>query len=85
MAGTAGREYVKMQIDYLPEFELDGILRAINAAKLKLVSAGIDPGLLFRNDSEYLSAVPGMTESIIEGMNTPLSECVPLSEVFPDV
>ena len=40
MAGTASREYVKTQIDYLPEFELDGILRAINAAKLKLVSAG---------------------------------------------
>jgi len=85
MAGTASREYVKTQIDYLPECNLDEILRAINAVKLRLVSKGVDPSLLFKNDSEYLNAIPGMTESIIEGMNTPLSECVPLSEVFPDV
>lgn len=29
----------------------------------------------------YLSSVPGMTEKIREGLNTPLSECVPESEV----
>ena len=29
----------------------------------------------------YLSSMPGIKESIIEGLNTPLSECVPESEV----
>ena len=29
----------------------------------------------------YLSSVPNMKERIIEGMNTPISECVPENEV----
>lgn len=29
----------------------------------------------------YLSGIPAMKEKIIEGMNTPLDECVPESEV----
>lgn len=29
----------------------------------------------------YLSSVPNMKEHIIEGMNTPISECVPEDEV----
>lgn len=33
----------------------------------------------------YLQVVPGISESIKKGMETPLSECVPLSEVWPDV
>ncbi|MCL2054585.1 MAG: hypothetical protein FWG90_09185 [Oscillospiraceae bacterium] len=51
MAGTASREYVKAQIDYLPEAQLDGILRAINAAKLKLVSDGVAPAGMSENDN----------------------------------
>ena len=29
----------------------------------------------------YLQSVPGMTESILEGLNTPISDCVPENEV----
>lgn len=29
----------------------------------------------------YLSSIPGMKERIIEGMNTPVSECKPKNEV----
>ena len=29
----------------------------------------------------YLTSVPGMKEAIVDGMKTPLSECVPESEV----
>jgi hypothetical protein len=29
----------------------------------------------------YLMGMPGMTESIIEGVNTPLSECVEIDEL----
>lgn len=29
----------------------------------------------------YLSSVPGMKETIAEGLHTPLSECIPESEV----
>lgn len=29
----------------------------------------------------YISSVPGLKEHLIEGMNTPLSECVPEEEV----
>lgn len=29
----------------------------------------------------YLSSIPGMKEEIIEGLNTPISECVPADKV----
>ena len=32
-------------------------------------------------ETMYLSSIPGMKEKIIEGMNTPVSECVPEDEV----
>ncbi|MCL2054573.1 MAG: hypothetical protein FWG90_09125 [Oscillospiraceae bacterium] len=85
MAGTASREYVKTQIDYLPEAQLDEILRAINAVKLRLVSKGVDPDLLFKDDTEYLSAVPGMVDKILASAAEPLSDCVHWSEVILDV
>ncbi|MCL2260004.1 MAG: hypothetical protein FWC15_01460 [Fibromonadales bacterium] len=37
------------------------------------------------DDSTYLSSIPGMMDSIEEGVNTPLSECVPLEKVWADV
>jgi len=42
-------------------------------------------GLLETDDSTYLNSIPGMAASIQEGINTPIEECVPLSEVWPDV
>ena len=32
-------------------------------------------------ESLYLSSVPGMKEKLLDGKNTPLSDCVPESEV----
>ena len=29
----------------------------------------------------YLMSIPGMEEEIVEGMNTPLEDCVPADEV----
>jgi CRISPR/Cas system-associated exonuclease Cas4 (RecB family) len=40
---------------------------------------------LTMDDDAYLSSIPGMMDSIREGVNTPLSECVPIEEVWPDV
>lgn len=40
---------------------------------------------LFIDETDYLSSVPGMVDVIKDGMNTPLSECVPLSEVWSNV
>jgi hypothetical protein len=37
------------------------------------------------DDSAYLSSIPGMMDSIEEGVNIPLSECVPLEKVWTDV
>jgi hypothetical protein len=39
----------------------------------------------FSDDSAYLASIPGMSNSIRDGVNTPLSECVPLEKVWPDV
>ena len=37
------------------------------------------------DDFTYLSSIPGMMDSINEGVATPLNECIPLEEVWPDV
>ncbi len=37
------------------------------------------------DDTEYLMSIPGMADKIKDGMNTPISECVPLADVWPDV
>ena len=33
----------------------------------------------------YLISIPGMMASIQEGRETPLAECVPISEIWPDI
>jgi hypothetical protein len=71
------REYVKIQIDTLPENALKKLAEFITFQRFTLG--------LFDNDTDYLMSIPGMAESIKEGANTPLSECVPLSDVWDDV
>jgi len=71
------REYVKTQIDTLPEGAIERVIEFISFQKYSLG--------LFDNDTDYLMSVPGMAEKIKNGLNTPLSECVPLSEVWADV
>ncbi len=71
------REYIISELDTLPESALDKVQEFILFQKFSL---GI-----FEDDTEYLNAIPGMKESILKGKATPLSDCVPLSEVWPDV
>jgi hypothetical protein len=71
------REYLKREIDVLPESVIEKIQEFISFQKY---ITGI-----FDNDTDYLNSIPGMSESILEGINTPLSECISLSEVWPDV
>ena len=41
--------------------------------------------ILEMDDTTYLNSIPGMTDSIKDGIKTPLSECVSLSDVWADV
>ncbi|MDR2527535.1 MAG: hypothetical protein LBD04_00755 [Synergistaceae bacterium] len=71
------RESVKDKIDALPEEALYAVRDFILFQKYRDV--------LEIDDSTYLNAIPGMMRSIKEGIDTPVSECVPLSEVWPDI
>ena len=71
------REYVVAQINTLPDSVVEKVQDFIAYQKFSMG--------LYDSDDEYLASIPGMTESIREGLATPLSECVPLSEVWPDV
>ena len=73
----SNREYVKEQIDTLPEIAIERVIEFISFQKYSLG--------LYENDTEYLSSIPVMVDKIKAGLNTPLSECVPLSEVWSDV
>ena len=70
------RDYVKKQIDILPESVIEKMIEFISFQKYSLG--------LCDDDTDYLTSVPGMADKIKSGMNTPLSECVSLSEVWPD-
>ena len=37
------------------------------------------------DETEYLMSIPGMKDVIIEGINTPLSECLEESDLWADV
>jgi hypothetical protein len=71
------REYIINQLDTLPESALDKVREFISFQRYSL---GI-----FENDTDYLNSIPGMAESIRAGIDTPLSECEYISEVWPDV
>jgi len=49
-----------------------------------LLSPVIDPAD-FDNDTDYLNAIPGMAESLIEARNAPASERIPIEDIWPDV
>jgi len=73
----SNREYVIEQINILPDNVIDKIQEFIEYQKF---SIGI-----FDSDDEYLASIPGMTESIKDGLATPLTDCVPITGVWPDV
>ena len=62
------REYVKIQIDTLPDNVVDKVQEYI---EFQLYCLEIP-----KSDTEHLKSIPGMMESIEEGMATPLSECL---------
>jgi hypothetical protein len=70
-------EYVKNQLDLLPESAIEKIIEFISFQRFTLG--------LYDDDTDYLMSTPNMADKIKDGMNTPLSECVPLSEVWGDV
>jgi hypothetical protein len=68
------REYAKTQIDILPESAIEKVVEFINFQRFTLG--------LYEDDTDYLMSIPGMVDKINDGVNTPLSECVSLSEVW---
>ncbi|MDR1320932.1 MAG: hypothetical protein LBK56_05850 [Gracilibacteraceae bacterium] len=71
------RDYAKAQIDTLPDGVLEKVLEFISFQKYSLG--------LHDNDTDYLTSIPGMSDKIRAGLNTPLVDCASLSEVWPDV
>ena len=67
------REHVKIQTDTLPEPVLEKVLEFISFQKFSHD--------LYDSDDEYLDSIPSMTEIIKEGLATPISECISLSDV----
>ena len=37
------------------------------------------------DNATYLNTIPGMADSIKDGIETPISDCVPISSVWADV
>ena len=71
------RDMIKQAIDLLPEDSLLTVQDFVMFQKYK--------NLLLLSDAEYLASIPGMTNSIKEGIETPVSDCVRSQEVWPDV
>ena len=71
------RESLKTEIDTLSEDALREVRNFLLFQKYR--------DLLETDDNTYLNAIPGMADSIKDGIKTPLSECVSLSGVWADV
>jgi len=71
------RESVKSEIDTLPNDVLYAVRDFLMFQKYR--------DILAMDDNAYLSTIPEMADSIKEGIETPLSECIPLCDVWPDV
>jgi hypothetical protein len=73
----SNRDYVKTQIDTLPENIIEKVVEFISFQKFNLG--------MYDNDTDYLNSVFGMADKIALGMDTPISECIPLSDVWMDL
>jgi len=71
------RESVKSEIDMLSDDVLYAVRDFILFQKYR--------DIFEMGDTAYLNSIPGMADSIKEGIETPLSECIPLSDVWDDV
>ncbi|MCL2499627.1 MAG: hypothetical protein FWE90_04730 [Defluviitaleaceae bacterium] len=71
------REYIRTQVDLLPDNILEKVQDFIGYQKFIL---GI-----YDTDTDYLSSIPGMVESIKAAAAEPLDDCVPVTELWSDV
>jgi PHD/YefM family antitoxin component YafN of YafNO toxin-antitoxin module len=79
-ANTAGQDFDRLLENVIEYGEAVSI--ATDKGSAILVSEDEWSGL---HETLYLMSIPGVYESIIEGSKTPVSECIPLSEVWDDV
>ena len=63
-------------INSMEEWQLQSVLEMLNAVKGTLDK--LEAGAL---ETRELLSIPGMGEKLMEGKKTPLSDCVPESEV----
>ena len=71
------QETLKKEIDILPNEALYLVRDFLLFQKYR--------SILEMNDTTYLNSILGMADSIKEGIETPLENCVPLSRVWQDV
>ena len=71
------REAIKNEIDALPNEALSAVRDFLLFQKYRYI--------LEMDDNTYLNNIPGMADSIKDGINTPLAECISLSDVWKDV
>ena len=71
------KESIKSEIDTLPNEILYAVRDFLMFQKYR--------SIIEMDDTTYLNSIPGMADSIKEGINTPLSECINLDEVWDDV
>ena len=69
----SAREYMKIQADTLPEQIIEKVLEFISFQRYS--------NDLPNSDQDYLESIPVMREIIKEGLATPISECISLSDV----
>jgi len=71
------RESLKNEIDTLSNDALYAVRDFLLFQKYR--------DILETDDTTYLNSIPGMAASIDDGIKTPLSECVSMSDVWADV
>jgi len=71
------QESVKKEIDSLPTEALYAVRDFLLFQKYR--------DILQMDDTAYLNSIPNMQDSINKGINTPISECTSLSDVWSDV
>ena len=71
------RDFVKSQIDTLPELVVERVLEFITFQRYSLD--------LYGDETEYLLSIPGMENKINEALSEQLSESVSMSEVWNSV
>jgi hypothetical protein len=67
------KEFIS-EIESLPEENLETVRQFVRFLKYR--------DLIVQDDTEYLSSIPQMIDSIKEGVNTPLSECKNIKAVW---